>query len=350
MENPFDFKKTSDEELLSLWVNKSELSPEAVQKLQFELEKRQLAKVVYTTAGLPRVELLRTPPLPHREKTPTKWSVPQGVVRLLFTASGVFLAVVLRFLVPSIKNSNNLGPLIAVLTGVVLVPLIVFLVLNKVRKPHALLVTAIVSFTMTVFLVWYGGALFPGSRQVRREIEKSSSGLVALHQKLQQDLNSCRIPDILELLVTPDRLTQEGLADAESRISKAISLLEDYSKQVGEWNEWIQRSLQPTAEASKGKDWSLMNEALSMESQWLEANKEYYGHIAEFVRYMRYYRHLYTVADHKITFNDAEGVRNYDYYKNEVEAFAERQKKLDAALAAKWQQIVPKSSTKSGGL
>ena len=87
-----------------------------------------------------------------------------------------------------------------------------------------------------------------------------------------------------------------------------------------------------------------------MESQWLEANKEYFGHIAEFVRYMRYYRHLYTVADHKITFNDADGVRNYDYYKNEVQAFAERQKKLDAALAAKWQQIVPKSPTKPGGL
>ena len=348
MDIPFEFKGTSDEELLSLWVNKSELDAEIVQKLQIELEKRRLAKVVYTTAGMPRVELLRTPPLPHRVKTPTQWSVPQGVIRLLFMASGVFLAVVLRFLVPSIKNTNNFAPLIAVLTGVVLIPLIVFLVLNKVWKPQALLVTAIVSFAMTIFLVWYGGIIFPGSRQVRREIEKSSSGLISLHQKLLQDLNSCRVSDILELLVTPDRLTQEGLADAESRMNKAISLLEDYNKQLGDWNEWVQKSLQPTAEASKGKDWSLLNEALSMESQWLEANKEYFGHIAEFVRYMRYYRHLYKVVDHKITFNDAEGIQNYEYYKNAVQVFAERQKKLDAGLAAKWQQLVPKSPTKPG--
>ena len=350
MDIPSEFRETSDEELLRLWINKSEFNAEAVQKLQFELEKRRLAKVVYTTAGLPRMELLRTPSLPHRAKAPRQWSIPQGAIRLLFMASGGFLAIVLRFLVPSIKNTNNLEPLIAVLAGVVLIPLIVFLILNKVWKPHALLVTAIVSFTMTVFLVWYGGIIFPGGRQVRREIVRSSSGLIALHQKLQQDLDHCRVPDILELLVVPDRLTKENLADAESRMSKAGSLLEDYSKQLEEWNDWVQKNLQPTAEASKGKDWNLLKEALSMESQWLQADKEFFAHVAEFVRYMRYYRHLYRVENHKIVFNEAEGIQNYEYYKNEVQAFAERQKKLDAALAAQWQQLVPRNPAKPVGL
>ncbi len=349
MEISPEFKETSDEELLRLWVNKSELNPETVQRLQSELEKRRLAKVVYTTAGLPRVELLRTLPVSHRVKTPTQWSIPQGVIRLLFMVSGGFLAVVLRFLIPSIKNSNNFEPLIAVLTGIVLIPLIVFLILNKVWKQHALLITSIVSFTMTVVLFWYGGIGYPRGRQFRREIEKSSSGLITLHQKLQQDLNSCGVPDILELLVNPDRLTQENLADAESRMSKAGSLLEEYSKQHEEWNEWVQKNFQPTAEASKGKEWSMLNETLRLESQWLEANKEFFSHVAEVVRYMRYYRHLYKVVNHKIVFNDAEGVQNYEYYKNAIQAYAERQKKLDAALATQLQQLISKSPAKPGG-
>ena len=165
----------------------------------------------------------------------------------------------------------------------------------------------------------------------------------------EQSLNDCRVQDILDLLLTPDRLTQENLADAESRLERALSYLEEYGKQREQTNEWVQENLQPSAEKSRLKEWSVLKETLSMDSQWLDAYKDFLKQVSEFVRYMRYYPHLYKVVNHNIVFSGADALQTYNYYKTEIEEYAERQKKLDAALAAKIQEFHSKNPPKAGG-
>jgi hypothetical protein len=345
MDSSFEFTRSSDDDLLRLWANKSELTPEAARTLQSELENRRLVKVVYTIAGLPRVELLKLPPVSYEKKAPREWAAPRAVTRLLFLASGVFLAIVLRLLIPTVKSLNDIESLIAPFTGVVLIPLIVFLVLKRVKKvwkAYAPLATSVVAFAMTAGLFWYLAGGYHGTRQLRQGIERSSAGLIDLHRTIEQDLSHCRVPDILELLVSPDKLKQENLADAESRITRVKALLEDYGKQLDEWQEWVQQKLQPSAKETQSQDWSALKETLAAASQWLAAYKEYSNHISEFVRYMRYYQHLYKVVNHRIVFTEADGRQTYEYYKNEIQEYTERQRKMDAAFSLQLQKLIKK--------
>lgn len=349
MNIPAEFTSSSDEDLLRWWINKSELSSDATRALQFEMERRHLAKVVYTTAGLPRVELLRTPPVTYERKAWVPKPDRSVITRLLFMASGVCLAVLLRLSIPLMKNPSTLGPLLAVLAGIVLIPLVVFLVLNKLWKPFAPLVSSIVVFVITASLFWHGTIGPPWGRQLRKGIERSALGLSESHQNLQQALDSCRLQDISEILVTPDKLTQTNLADAESRLATAKSLLEDYGKQRLEEDEWVRTNLQPSAEKSRGKEWGGLKELLSTDSQWLEINKEFVSHVSEFVRYMRYYHHLYKVVDHKIVFSGADSLQNYEYYRSGMQQYAERKKKLDAAVAIQMRQFDSKYPARAEG-
>jgi hypothetical protein len=340
MDIPDQFTESSDEDLLRLWRRRAELTAAAWPALQAELEKRQLARVVYTTAGLPRVELLRTAPVSYERKTPVQRIMRHGVARLLFVASGFLLAVFLRLSVPSLKNPNNIVPLIAFLAGVVLIPLVVFFVFNKVWQQFALLVSSIVAFAVTAALFWYIAAGYHGTWQLHKAIEKSSVTFLSLQEKLKEDLKNCRVPEILELLGSPDKLTQKNLEDAQSRITTALALLKDYRSQYEEYAQGLQKAIQPTAEKTQAKDWPELKETLLLESQRLEAQKEYFRQISEFVRYMRYYRHLYRVDNRKIVFLEADGKRTYDYYKSTIQEYAERQKKMDAALSSRVQRMI----------
>jgi hypothetical protein len=339
MDTPAQFTQSSDEDLLRLWRNRQELTSAEIEALQSEFEKRQLARVVYTTAGLPRLELLRTTPVSYERKIPVQRTMRHGIARLLFVASGFLLAVFLRLSVPLLKNPDNIVPLITHLAVIVLIPLVVFFILSKVWKQYASLVTSVVAFVLTAVWFWYVASGYYGGTQLHKGIEKSSVSFLSLRNKLVEDLDKCKVQEIIDILVSPEKLTQKNLEDAQSRITTALALLKDYRDQYEEWVQGVQKAIQPMAEKTQARDWRELKDTLLLESQRLEAQKEYFQQISEFVRYMRYYQHLYRVDHRKITFHEADGSRTYDYYKSTIQEYLERQKKLDAALSSRVQQL-----------
>ena len=205
------FSNSSDDDLLILWSNKSTLNSDDIQALLFELEKRRLAKVVHTIAGLPKVELLRTPPIVYELSEPLPRTLPPGITRLLFTITGVFLAVVIRLSIPSVRNLSSFGPLIIPLLVMLLVPLFVFAVLNRIWKLFALLVTSIVALVLTGAFYWYIASGNLGGKQVQKEIESSSARFLNTRKQLEEGLGRMNVPGIVGLLSSPDNLTLREL-------------------------------------------------------------------------------------------------------------------------------------------
>ncbi len=343
------FNGSSDEDLLLMWVKKAELPTDTVQALQAELERRQLAKMVHTIAGWPRLELLKTPPISHERHAPNRRTMHFGVARSLFAAGGFLLCVIVYRSIPSINSHRNTESFITSLALIVLTPLVVFLVLNRVWKPFALLVTAIVATGITAALLWYGYAGHYQGGQLRQAIEESTAKYLSLRNKFQADLDGCRVPEVLELLDSPEKLTEKNLEDAHSRITTAQTLMEDYRNQFEKWFQGLQKTLQPIADQSQTKNWFALKEALLREPEWLAAQNEYFKQISEFVRYLRYYRHLYRIDNQKVVFNEAEGRQNYEYYKSALQQYSERQKQMDEALSARMRQLISNNSTKGGG-
>ena len=126
-------------------------------------------------------------------------------------------------------------------------------------------------------------------------------------------------------------------------MATAQKTLEDYRVQYEEWLQTIQGTFQPSAEKSQPKNSRALKETLSLESEWLESTKAYFGQISEFVRYMRYYRHLYKVVKHQVVFSEADSRITYEYYRTEIQELSKHQTKVDAELSSQIQQLTPKN-------
>ena len=124
-----------------------------------------------------------------------------------------------------------------------------------------------------------------------------------------------------------------------NRISKAQKVLEDYRLQNEERLQLVQKALQAEAETNQIKNLGTLKETLSVESDWLDSKKLYFSQISEFVRFMRYYRHLYKVVNHQVVFSEADSRNTYEYYKTQIQALSEHQKKVDLALSSQLQLL-----------